>query len=1282
MTSNKPSSFKRPVKILVLTVAVLALAVFALHLWFIHNARGYLQDIIASKSHGKLKLDLAQVSFDFFTNKIQLRGADLVSTDSINQPLSYHIRFRKLTLRIHSFWPMIFQKKLLLDSIKLHDPDIEVLQWRRDTLTVSNKNNLSLPQQMGQLYNSMLDALEVFGIRRIIINNARLSLINKMDSTFKPVVISKINFDLIREENTGKKRDAFIANEQNVELTTSDQHIFLPSGRHILSFKTFKLQLFKKRVELDSCTVTAVATNHSKSSYNIFFNKLSLVGVDFNAMYRYNLIKADSVYCENPFFDINLDPGKKPSDSAKKEKPDLDKLVRELTGDLDLAFVGVKDAGIHIDMIGAKKRSLFNSNKDNFEMRGFRINADSSKPVVVKQFDMLVRDYHLYNVDSSTAYTFDSIRFLNNKIVLNNFIVTTEPSRTKARSERNFKIPYFELTGLDWFELIFEQNLRAEEAALYNPIIYYKKNPHLKKAKKTNFFASLQTLDDIMTLNKIKIINGQLNMQMGPSASFVVEDLNLSLYSNSLMKSTNKEGLRRAVEFLSFTKGQIRLKDITAKLQNIRFTGDNLLHCDELNINSKSNMINGSMHSVDLNNMLVDDENQTILLDGLQWAKATLSIHSKPAGTTSKKNGNITLKNISGKNTSLKFTDGKIEVSTFFNQLKMASLVKNGKAPIAVNGLFVNGNQLGIQQPGLLLKTASYSIADDAPSYLNGVEIQSISKRDSLSFTSPRINFSADVNAIMNKDFHLSSVDAVSPVINMRKWNATPSAPDGKTRPIVRIDRILTTEPLISVELHKSDSVTTINIPKGKGSVVKATGLKMENGSVVLEGLSLKTSSATFVKSTGEIYGVEQGNIDLDISNIHLSQKEGKPFWSAQINNLLVEHPNSLVIGKGKSKLSLEQVAVGNINLSSEYASNFSRLLRSNVSAWLKSATGEYTDSNTSLKWYNAGYNSAAKLFKMDSFTYHPTKSRDSLVAQSSHQIDYITFHSGAITMSDFSLEKYQKDSTLTAETIEIYNPLITVYRDKKPPFLSGIIKPLPVDMIKKIPFPVGVRKLHVLDGTLLYTERHPKTRAEGTLSLNHLNLHLHNIKNQNITSKDSFVLKANTYLMDSALVHLAVSESYKDSLSGFLMTMRMRPTSLSFLNPVLAPLSNVVITSGTIDSFHLRAIGRDNIALGEMQMYYHNLHIKLIKGGDLNKTSFFTKILTSLVNTLLVKKNNNGRTGLVYFERLRDRSFFNYIVKIAFSGLATSIGVKKNSRYMKKYKRELQNNKLPPIEF
>jgi hypothetical protein len=393
-----------------------------------------------------------------------------------------------------------------------------------------------------------------------------------------------------------------------------------------------------------------------------------------------------------------------------------------------------------------------------------------------------------------------------------------------------------------------------------------------------------------------------------------------------------------------------------------------------------------------------------------------------------------------------------------------------------------------------------------------------------------------------------------------------------------------------------------------------------------------------------------------------------------------LQNPNSLVLGKNKNKLVLSDVSVGNFRLNSDYLSDFNQLVKFNISAWLRSTTGNYIDSTTTLKWFNADYNYVNKTLRLDSFVYYPTQHRDTVIARTPHQIDYVTFNSGPIRFTDFNLEKYKNDSALYANTISITNPVITIYRDKQPPFLSGIIKPLPVDLIRRISLPVSVSRVNIINGHLSYSEKNAKSRAEGTVILTHIHGALSNVKNRSLNYNDSLGLALKAYLMDSALLDLRVKESYVDTLSGFLMTLQMKPTSLTFLNPILAPLSNVIITSGKIDSFHLRALGGENVAVGEMNMYYKNLRIKLVSPGEPDKTTFKTRLATFLANALVIKKNNNGRTGLVYFERLRDRSFFNYLIKMTFRGIATSVGAKKNKKFRDQYERELLNRNLPPV--
>jgi hypothetical protein len=113
-----------------------------------------------------------------------------------------------------------------------------------------------------------------------------------------------------------------------------------------------------------------------------------------------------------------------------------------------------------------------------------------------------------------------------------------------------------------------------------------------------------------------------------------------------------------------------------------------------------------------------------------------------------------------------------------------------------------------------------------------------------------------------------------------------------------------------------------------------------------------------------------------------------------------------------------------------------------------------------------------------------------------------------------------------------------------------------------------------------------------------------------------------------------------------------------------------------------MRAIGHDYLSLGEMRMYYHDLKVQFLKNGKEEKKTFLQGLKTFIANSFVIKNENTKRVGVVYFPRIRDKSFINYYIKIAMSGVASSAGAKKNKKLMKKYNRQLKVHQLPEIEF
>jgi hypothetical protein len=158
---------------------------------------------------------------------------------------------------------------------------------------------------------------------------------------------------------------------------------------------------------------------------------------------------------------------------------------------------------------------------------------------------------------------------------------------------------------------------------------------------------------------------------------------------------------------------------------------------------------------------------------------------------------------------------------------------------------------------------------------------------------------------------------------------------------------------------------------------------------------------------------------------------------------------------------------------------------------------------------------------------------------------------------------------------------------------------------------------------------------------------------------------------MDSGNLRFGFQQAYPDSLYGFLLLARMGKMELKALSPLLMPLFNLHIKQGHADSVWLRVKGNDHFAYGHMELDYRKLKFEIYdeKGRKKKFTSFLAN---------LVIKNRNGKKGLVYQERIRNKSTFNYWGKIALSGLMTNLGVKSNRKYIRKYKKEAKRLEIP----
>ena len=259
-------------------------------------------------------------------------------------------------------------------------------------------------------------------------------------------------------------------------------------------------------VEFDSCTIVATKGDSATNSFSIFFDKLQMTNIDFSTLYHNEIIKADSVYCINPRFRLDVDLEKRTGPA--KSLPKLDELIQELTGDMQLAFVVVENGSFDINTMREGRLSSFTSDHNNFELQGLQIKANDPKPLTVEKFVMAIRNYENFLRDSTYSIQFDSVLLYNNRISLSNF---TYQELQNNKPINSLSMPQFELQGLSWDELVFEQKLKAQTVTLYRPVIDYRimKN---KRYDTQDIFQTLAGIGNFMQLENLNINDGQINL--------------------------------------------------------------------------------------------------------------------------------------------------------------------------------------------------------------------------------------------------------------------------------------------------------------------------------------------------------------------------------------------------------------------------------------------------------------------------------------------------------------------------------------------------------------------------------------------------------------------------------------------------------------------------------------------------------------------------------------------------------------------------------------------------
>ncbi|MBZ4188270.1 hypothetical protein [Niabella beijingensis] len=1270
-----------------IVLGIVATAITAFNFWFIDHAESALEQIVERQSKGKLKLKVDKFKFNWIKNKIELQNALFYSTDSTARSV-YNVNVKRITVKARGFLPLLFKKQILIDSIHLYTPAVTITRMNRRSRRAgrnANDENFSVALEMGKVSNSINDAINELQINRFILNDGSLSLIDNTKPAEMPFVVNKIDMRLdgLQVDSTTSRKnsnsDEKIPFTDEIYIRSHDQNIIFPGNRYMLSFKNFKFTLQDQRVEFDSCTIRGTKDDSSKSAFKIYFDKLRLTNINFDTLYHEEVVQADSVYSTNPNIFLDIDSDQKTSRRNNKKIQKIDDLLQQLFGDVMLNYVIVQNAGININTIRKGKVNTFTSTNNNFELQGLMIRQSYDQAVKVDKFLMTLHNYETKLQDGRYALAFDSVQFLNDAINLTKF---SFKEYNKGKIINNVQMPRFELRGLSWESLLYDNFFSANSALFLNPEIQYTLTPQ-KTKKDKSIFQTLTNIGAIMNLDALAIENGNIHLNLGKNATLKLNDANLSVMPEELTASKKVKHIQHSIKVFNFGKGVYQKGPLTVTFNRAALE-DNGIRAASIAV--RGNGVHADVNNTRLRDMVLDSTNQRLSLFGIRWGSAAIRMDQPVApGKPAKKEplAQFVIKDLKGSNTSLQFNDGSREVKGYFTTLAVDEFYKNKKNAVQLQGLSLSGNNFVMTGPDQRLSVDEISIADRSSSILRNFSFEKSTATDSIRIQIPTIAFIPEVNRMVNGHLELQQLTLSDPDITGHFGQKDSSSAGEKNKtPDILLGEVLLQRPKLELRfVNKKNQTNTISwdgVPENSYLRLKKFSSSAQSLLDVNELEAYLTNFEFLNNSNGKRFATNYNRFNILLSGLKAGKNEdGKLDWSTLLS---VRSMDKLVfdsLGKKNAVLKLDKGDVRNVALSSGSLRNIAEVIQASDRLYIGNASGSYTTGKNQLDWYN--FNLDKGFFKVDSLSLVPVQSIEDYKKAKAFNEDYLRLHTGAISGGPFDRLAYGSDSILKIGNLNADAVRLLSFKDKTQPDTAKKYKALPVPQILKIPIKINIDTVGISNAYVEYWEINPQTDTLGIIPVYELNASLYPVRNYDLHPTDSLYIQARAKVLGAMDTRLDVQESYTDSLARFRMQLHTGALDLKKWNAALLPLVGAEVLGGYLDSLNMTAAGNEDYSKGSMQMYYQGLKLRLMNKDDLTKQSFKNKVISWAANALILRKNNRGKNAPVFFVRLKDKSPVNFFIKSILEGIKSSIGIpgakRKERRYMKRVKR-LQQTK------
>lgn len=1230
-----------------------------------------LPGLVAKMSKGKYTMTSTKFAFDYFSPYLTLTGVHLKPAKP-DLDEAYEVTIDSFYLSIESFLPIVFNKSINVKEIRVVNPSI-VIERNKEKLATNDGSEIH--EKMRSLQDNAILFLNELSVNECTIVNGSFRFYPLLDRN-RYFNLEHVNLevrDLVIPEYKGD-RSAGI--EGKIKLNILEPKLHLPDSLIEVSMSNFAWDNQDRYINVGNFIISQHSMPPRADSFLIALDTIRIRQLDWNAWLDSGILKVDTVVANNGnmYFEASeTKPKKNPGDSL-----DFKKLkVWDAIGDLEVEHFSARYINavlINRNPGHERSNSLIG---DSLVIKDLSIRPERKDPLRIRDFGIGVREFVDRGANTKFQSSFSRMQVRGDTMILNNYFIQST-ARSRMGKGSSLFIPILFIEGLSIRDLM-EEKASIREIRMENPeLILFTK----MQGENTNGIKlSSKTLEEIrpfVDVERVVLNNARftINSKTQKGVSIGTQEFSAVILSRSAMKAPDMDGFLSSFRNVNLKKFFFVTPKLRFEMQNGAVDYEHkVLHFDRAQGYINNKKIYASLVGINL----VGDDELRPFNGNVMWHFKKVSVDSgmldirldSAQAAAEVEDGNKLIGLIDSlnlKNIRFKIRKKDLQASGFVRNADVeghhvyASKYSWDKSTIAVSNLLVKGKQVNVVSSNAVLTSKGISV-------LENTDLRIINDGMQLKLKSDHIDFNSSFNMIDGNNIVLDDLNMNAPDIALDlspKQQTAKAGVSGSKKFEVKKFRL--NEPRIAVSIVGKEDAFSLH---GNGESVNGQGMLFSQSDstqqLSINGFQAALASLRMDAQENEVF--RTGRITMEMAHF-IKRKEEPVMLDLKGFNV------GAVNVKNIRKKDTMEIRTGGITLG--YVPGLVLQRDSLIQTALKlpptnilPSTFTFRTPEKNFSVHNFRVNTAQEYLEWDSLVVLNRISRDSFWRMQPFEKDYFTFSTGRLRADQLRPVLYGGDTTVYIRKLTVDPLNFKVERDKRMPDDTVTYRPLLTRMLKKLKFPFNIDTIRLINSLVWHNVIDEKTEKEGTIYFTNIDGYITNVKNYNYKQADSFRIGLGTRLMGKGKLRFQFREAYGDSLQGFLLAARMDSMEMSELNRLMTPLYNVRIDKGKIDELSMRVKGTNVLAYGTMDIHYNHLKVSVLNEENKRRN------LISWAANLFVRGRNN-KTGIVYAERLKEKSIFNYWSRISVNGLLANLGVKKNGKQVRKFYKGLEKNQLP----